>query len=87
MARAQRVAEKFREMMMSVLPDPNVKPTLTTAEAAELLGVSADLLWKLARNGGAPVEPLRLGRALRWPTKPLVDLVRGQTPNARGNPA
>jgi hypothetical protein len=42
--------------------------TLTTEEAAEVYGCSPDHLWGLARAGTAPVEPLRLGRALRWPT-------------------
>ncbi|MDP9334302.1 MAG: helix-turn-helix domain-containing protein [Actinomycetota bacterium] len=40
---------------------------LDTATAADLYDVSPDHLWKLAREGRAPVEPLHLGRALRWP--------------------
>jgi predicted DNA-binding transcriptional regulator AlpA len=43
-------------------------PTLNTEQAADLFGVGVDHLWKLAREGRAPVEPLRLGRALRWST-------------------
>jgi excisionase family DNA binding protein len=50
-------------------------PTLTTAEAADLLGVSRDHLWALARAGEAPVAPLRLGRSYRWPTARLLDLL------------
>lgn len=50
-------------------------PTLNTDEAAQLLGVSRDTLWRLAREGTAPVEPLRLGSALRWPTARLADLL------------
>lgn len=46
---------------------------LTTKEAAELLGVSVDHLWSLARTGEAPVEPLKLGRSYRWPTRLLLD--------------
>lgn len=49
--------------------------TLTTAEAAELLGVSVDHLWELARSGEAPVAPLRLGRIYRWPTPRLLALL------------
>lgn len=49
--------------------------TLTTAEAAELLGVSTSLLYDLARKGEAPVEPLRLGRKILWPTAKLLDLL------------
>lgn len=48
---------------------------LTTQQAAELLNCSPDLLWKLARNGTAPVEPIRLGRALRWPRNALLELL------------
>lgn len=44
-------------------------PTLSTEEAAEIFGVGVDHLWHLARSGTAPVEPLRLGRKLRWPTR------------------
>jgi predicted DNA-binding transcriptional regulator AlpA len=46
----------------------SLPPTLSTAEAADLWGIGVDHLWKLAREGAAPVDPLRLGRALRWPT-------------------
>jgi predicted DNA-binding transcriptional regulator AlpA len=45
----------------------DLPPALDTATTAELYGISADHLWRLAREGRAPVEPLRLGRALRWP--------------------
>lgn len=51
----------------------DLPPTLDTHQAAELLGVGVDHLWRLARQRSAPVEPLRLGRALRWPTKPLLE--------------
>jgi excisionase family DNA binding protein len=47
---------------------------LTTAEAAELLGVGVDHLWMLAREGTAPVQPLKLGRIYRWPTGALLAL-------------
>ena len=53
----------------------NLPATLTSIQAAELLGVSVDHLWSLARSGEAPVEPLRLGRAYRWPTARLLALL------------
>ncbi len=56
---------------------------LTTEEAASLLGVSVDHLWSLARAGEAPIDPLKLGRAYRWPTAPLLALL-GLSP---GSPA
>jgi predicted DNA-binding transcriptional regulator AlpA len=48
---------------------------LTSEETAELLGVSVDHLWALAREGTAPVEPLKLGRSYRWPTARLLALL------------
>jgi predicted DNA-binding transcriptional regulator AlpA len=60
--------------MTARLPDARSLPTaLTTAQAAELLSVPAAHLWKLAREGEAPVPVLRLGRSLRWPTRPLLE--------------
>jgi predicted DNA-binding transcriptional regulator AlpA len=50
-------------------------PALTTYEAAELLGTTPGTLWRLAREGSAPVQPLRLGRMLRWPTRPILELL------------
>jgi predicted DNA-binding transcriptional regulator AlpA len=55
---------------------------LTTEEAASLLGVSVDHLWSLARGGVAPINPLKLGRAYRWPTAPLLALL-GLSPATR----
>jgi predicted DNA-binding transcriptional regulator AlpA len=54
---------------------------LTSEETAELLGVSVDHLWALAREGSAPVEPLKLGRSYRWPTARLLALL-GLGPDA-----
>lgn len=51
------------------LDDVGGLPTvLTTKATAGIYGVSVDTLWKLAREGKAPVEPIRLGRKLVWPT-------------------
>jgi len=43
-------------------------PTLNDAGAAEIWGVSPDLVGEQARNNCAPVEPIYLGRCRRWPT-------------------
>jgi len=42
--------------------------TMSTAEAAGLLGCSAERLQQQRGTGTLPVEPLQLGRRLRWPT-------------------
>ena len=67
----------------------DLPPTLDTPRAAELLGVSIDHLWKMGREGTAPVVPLRLGRAYRWPTAPLLraiglDPERDERPGSAG---
>lgn len=56
-------------------------PTLDTETAAELLGVSRGTLWASARDGDAPVEPIRVGRRLRWPTRKILDLLGVSPPS------
>jgi predicted DNA-binding transcriptional regulator AlpA len=71
----------------TVLGDIGTLPfVLTSEETAELLGVSVDHLWALAREGTAPVEPLKLGRVYRWPTARLLALL-GLGPDADEPPA
>jgi Helix-turn-helix domain len=46
-----------------------VRPaSLTADEVAELYRVSRDALYESVRRGDCPVEPLRVGRRLVWPT-------------------
>lgn len=42
--------------------------TLSSAQAARFLGTTAEQLQAQRGTGRLPVEPLRLGRRLRWPT-------------------
>lgn len=44
---------------------------LTTAQAADLLGVSARTVYYYARDTDDFPEPERFGRALMWPERPL----------------
>jgi predicted DNA-binding transcriptional regulator AlpA len=61
---------------MTPLPEVGaLPPALTTAEAAKLLRVPTAHLWKLARDDTAPVPVMRLGRLLRWPTRPILELL------------
>jgi excisionase family DNA binding protein len=64
----------------------SLPPTLSTEQAAELLGVGVDHLWRLARDGEAPVTPLRLGHRLRWPTSSLLRLLGMDGPPEPGDP-
>jgi excisionase family DNA binding protein len=61
---------------MVSLPDlAELPPTLTVPEAAELLGCSPSALYESIRAGDAPVKVLRVGRAIRVPTKPTLELL------------
>jgi hypothetical protein len=46
-------------------------PTMSTAEAAELLSCTPEVLQRDRGKGTLPVEPLQLGRRLRWPSLKL----------------
>jgi len=43
-------------------------PTLGAREVAELWGVARWAVYEHATDGQLPVPPIRVGRALRWPT-------------------
>ena len=60
----------------------SLPPTVDTPTAAEMFGCSTSCLWALVREGKAPIEPLRLGRKLRWPTAPLLELLGIDTPTS-----
>lgn len=56
-----------------LVADALYPPTLSTLEAAELLGCSADLLQRERGTGSLPVEPLTLGNRLRWSTVAIAE--------------
>lgn len=62
---------------------------MTTEQASGLLDCSTDVLYDGARNGTAPVEPLRLGTRLRWPTMKLLEVlgIVPDQPHTRIDPA
>lgn len=62
-------------------------PSLTTAQAAELLGLSPSALERAARRGDTPVPFFRWGRSLRWPREPIRRLLGLDPPDADGAPA
>ena len=71
-------------MRLADLPD--LPPTLSTEETADLYGCGVDHLWKLAREGRAPVEPLHLGSRLRWPTALVLRSLGLEPEEASGDP-
>lgn len=63
---------------MDALERARAQPTVDTETAAEILGISADVLWRGAQKGtGLPIPFFRAGRRLRWPSKPILALVSG----------
>lgn len=54
------------------LPDAVASPTLKAPQVADLWGVSVDTLYETVRAGTCPVQPLRIGRTLRWPTRSVL---------------
>jgi excisionase family DNA binding protein len=59
--------------------DPAVRlpAVLDLVDAAALLGVGRTTAYRLVRDGQWPTPVLRLGRLIKIPTKPLLDLLAG----------
>ena len=55
------------------------KGTLTTDEAATLLGLKSQTLRKWMSYGSCPkgLKPLKVGRSVRWPIDQLAALLQG----------
>ena len=62
--------------------DPAVRlpAVLDLVEAAALLGVGRTTAYRLVRDGHWPTPVLRLGRLIKIPTQPLLELLAGGTP-------
>jgi excisionase family DNA binding protein len=60
-----------------LIVDPReLPPCIDVPTAAVLLGISRTSAYRLVRDGVFPVPVLHLGRAVRIPTAPLLELVR-----------
>jgi predicted DNA-binding transcriptional regulator AlpA len=66
---------------LSIAEVESLPVVLTSGELARFLGVSEDHVWSMAREGTAPIQPLKLGRVYRWPTARLLTLL-GLGPDA-----
>ena len=53
----------------------SLPPLLTSEQCAQVFDISVDHLYALRRAGKAPIEPISLGRSLRWPTLPVLRLL------------
>ena len=49
------------------------RPTATVREVAQLTGYSTDALYEAIARGESPWKTLRVGRAIRIPTGPLLE--------------
>ena len=58
---------------MTTVPDPQVRPTMTVAEAAELIGVSRATAYEAVRSGALP--QIRLGRRIVVPTATVLSML------------
>lgn len=53
----------------------DLPPTIDVPKAAELLGCSTWALYEAIRANDAPIKVLRIGRRIRIPSQPLLDLL------------
>lgn len=60
---------------------PKLPPVLDLPRAAAMLGVGRTTAYKLVQQDRWPTPVLRVGRLIKVPTKPLLDLLSG-TPGA-----
>lgn len=52
-----------------------LRPTVDLATAASMLGIGRTASYELVRTGQFPVRILRIGRVIRVPTAPLLQLL------------
>jgi excisionase family DNA binding protein len=60
-------------------PAAQLPAVLDLVEAAALLGVGRTTAYKLVHDGQWPTPVLRLGRLIKIPTQPLLELLAGAT--------
>jgi excisionase family DNA binding protein len=72
-------------MTAATTPSPDDAPlpaVLDLVRAAALLGLGRTTAYRLVHDGQWPTPVLRLGRQIKIPTRPLIDLLAGRGPNA-----
>ncbi len=82
--RTTRGLQTVRGSSAGVAADPlaGLPPVIDLMDAAGLLGLGRTTAYKLVRTGQWPTPIIRIGRLIRVPTAPLVDLLTG-SPSAR----
>jgi len=85
MARPDTTPAAHDRNSRAVQPATRVDPAvplpavLDLVQAAALLGVGRTTAYKLVHDGQWPTPVLRLGRLIKIPTQPLLDLLAGAT--------
>jgi excisionase family DNA binding protein len=69
-----------------VVADLHLPPVLDLPQAAALLGVGRTTAYRLVHDKLWPTPVLRLGRLIRIPTQPLLDLLAGVQVDASAGP-
>jgi len=59
------------------MSDLNVPAVLDLPTAASLLGIGRTLAYELVRSGTWPTPIIRMGRLIKVPSRPLLDLLDG----------
>jgi hypothetical protein len=62
----------------------DLPPVLDLVQAAAMLGLGRTAAYKLVAEQRWPTPVLRLGRLIKIPTQPLLDLLRGTWPQPTG---
>lgn len=63
-------------MKMTVERAQSLPPVVDVPTAAAILGIGRTAAYELIRTGAWPTPILRLGRLIRIPSEPLLDLIQ-----------
>ena len=58
-------------------PTSDLPQFLTVPEAAKVLGIGRTLAYELVRTDAWPTPVIRLGKLIKIPARPLLDLIAG----------
>jgi hypothetical protein len=75
-ARVEEAAMTQASRQMTVERVQNLPPVVDVVTAAAILGIGRTAAYELIRVGEWPTPVLRLGKLIRIPTAPLLELVR-----------
>jgi hypothetical protein len=65
------------EAIEMALTEEPMRPVVDLTTAAAMLGIGRTLAYRLVRTGQWPTPLIRVGRLIKVPTQPLMDLLRG----------